>query len=115
MNIKTTKITNDPAPPVQKFVDMIWYQAHKDNVSEIILIQESNKCRILLDKNDIPPPPVNIFGYVIKQLIKYAGIKIWPWTKSINSTLFCIELHNAKTNWTINSEDISKQIRITRS
>jgi len=113
--MKTKIITSDPDSPVAKFVQVIWHMAHKNNVSEIILISEKDKFRIVFDQKDIAPPPRGLFKNVVKEFLSYTGKKIRPWTKSIKYKKCSIEANKTKIDWIMNSENISKCLTIKRS
>ena len=114
--IKTTKITNEPSTPINKFVQAIWYQANEKNVSEFSLsFINYDKIRLLLGEEEIDPPPVNLFKPILMQFLDYTGVKIWPWTKSIKNKLCCIEIDGIKTEWSMQSDNISKSLIIKKS
>ncbi|VVB84291.1 Uncharacterised protein [uncultured archaeon] len=114
-NMKTKIITNDPDSPVAKFVQIIWHMAHKDNVSEIILILDKDKFRILIDQKDIAPPPHDLFKPVVKEFISYSGKKVKLWTRSIKDKKCIVETCKKKIEWSMNSENISKRLSIKRN
>lgn len=54
--MKTTKITDQPAAPVVRYVEMVWYQAHKACAAEIFLRLEGSEFCISLDSENLNPP-----------------------------------------------------------
>lgn len=106
--------TEEDQKPMERFVSVILCQALRDNASEIRFVLEDDQFRIYLDRDETKPPPKNLFEPMVKQALKCAGKKVWPWTKSVKGKRCCISYENETTEWSMSSEDISKQLTITR-
>ena len=114
--MKTSKIQSGVGgfPPIVRFVQVVWYQAYKAEADEIALHFENDAFRIVLNTNEMTPPPPNLFEPVVKQFLDYTGTKIWPWTKRIKDKQCCVHVDDNQKEWSMHSDDLSKSLIIKK-
>ena len=112
--MKATKATTEPAAPVVKFVANTWHQAHRLGAQAIILRLENGECSLTVGTESWRPPPAHLFRPMLEEFLRYAGIRRWPWTRSVRAKTCQVEAAGTIVSWTMTSTDLSSDLTIER-
>lgn len=113
--MKTTKISGGPAPPVVRYVEMLWHAINQSNAATVVVRLDDGACHIFLDSEELNPPLGNLFPHIIRELLRYTGTRIWPWTKSVRDKTCRVEVADTSVAWTMASNNLSRILIIKRA
>jgi len=111
--MKTTVITTEPDAPINRLAAMILINAIAESAKQIVF--RIDEPRVTYDgQAAYLMPPAEVMPYMYIPFLKYAGIKKWPWTRSVKAKMFSTVFDNIKTTWMMTSPDIHREFVITR-
>ena len=113
--MKTTYATTEPARPVVKCVANVWHRAHKTGAERIVMVIADDKVELIVDDEQWNPLPHNLFHLCVKEFLRYAGVRVWPWTRSVGRRQCFVHAGDTRLAWFMESNDVKRELRIERS
>ena len=110
------KLTGDPASPPVRFAQMLLLDATREDVSELRLWCGQESMGIGRDGKDQPGPKADVYRPTADAILKFAGLRVWPWTKRIAGKRLDVEFDTLglSSSWTLASSDIGSELILTR-
>jgi hypothetical protein len=110
------RIRNEPAPPAAKFAGMVLYQATERNTNEVRLARDEEDLAISLDGDPLSPPKSELFPVVVKAILRFAGIRLWPWSKKLSGKRLDVKFESSgsTSSWIVETPNIEQELILKR-
>ena len=110
------KITNDPASPPVRFAGMLLHQVTEQDVTELRLSLDGDAMAIQFDGQAQPGPKAELFPSVTKAILRFAGLRLWPWSRKVSGKRLEVEFESSgiTSSWELETQDIKRELALTR-
>ena len=112
--MKTIEATTEPASPVVKFVANVWHRAHQTEAQRISLSLHNSEFKLSVGDTDWESPPSKLFSAFVTEFLRYAGVRVWPWTNAVRRKPCSVNADGTKRDWFMESENIKQSLTIER-
>ena len=110
------KFTDAPAAPAIRFARLLLYQATDAKVTELRLSVKGETPVVSFDGELRPAPDAQVCRAVIKEILGFAGVRLWPWRRSVSGRRLDCEFESttAMSSWMMESQDIPNELILRR-
>jgi hypothetical protein len=110
------KMKEGPMPPVERLATSILFQATSGATREVMLTLDGDQMKIAYDGRNDPPTQGNLFPEMLRVMFRFAGKRLWPWSKTCDNKRLELEFEasGATSVWSMNSTDLQRELRLKR-
>ena len=79
-------------------------------------MRQAENLAISLDGEMQSPPKAELYPHVVRVILGWAGLRLWPWSKKLAGKRLDIDLVSAglRSSWLLETQNIKKELTLKR-